>query len=144
MATAPKGRNLAVTKDGASYNKLSRPDDLTDPAPNSSSAAPPMDSAKRKLEELGRSNASTDDGNYRKRARPSELPTQEEYDETAASAPKREPIINMRKSIKPKLPARNEKYGQAQGIGSGLDEWDDGSATDGSTNEAMRYLRSVR
>ncbi|KAF2805307.1 uncharacterized protein BDZ99DRAFT_502151 [Mytilinidion resinicola] len=144
MEASSKGRNLAVTKDGAKYNKLTRPDDLSDLIPKATSAAPPMDSAKRKLDELNPANADTDEEPHSKRARPSELPPQEEYHLAVASTQQREAIINTRKSIKPKLGARNEKYGQAQGIGPGLDEWDDGDATDSSTNEAMQYLRSVR
>ncbi|KAF2488970.1 hypothetical protein BU16DRAFT_545104 [Lophium mytilinum] len=144
MESASKGQNLAVTKDGARYNKLTRPDDLCDPIPKPASAAPPMDSAKRKLDELNPTHGYADEEPHSKRARPSEPPPQEEYDLAAASFDQREAIINTRKSTKPKLGARNEKYGQAQGIGQGLDDLDDGNATDNSTREAMQYLRSVR
>jgi hypothetical protein len=111
---AQSGVNLAVTEDGAAYNKLRRPDDYlqsltTQHPPRPRSELPP---AKRKFEAVAAPGAGGD-------VQPNTKRSKEEH-----------------------LPKRVKENGM-QTMFPGLDD-DSASDADDSTRDALAYLRSVR
>jgi hypothetical protein len=130
------GVNLAVTRDGGTYNKLQRPDDYVEAlvsnslpgeiaVPATSSAA---NSHKRKLEDADNSDAASDDEPESKRPK---------EEGAAESAPiKAKPI-----SVDPR---RIRRRVHDCGMQSMFPELDDDESSDDATVEALAYLRNVR
>ena len=123
-----EGKNLAVTEDGAKYNKLERPDDLL-PTPQSEedvvvAQAAPEASTKRKLDDNDAAGIEPERKKGRKR-----LKDDEDLDQPGGSGLGAEVRRNF-----------NPEYGRQEQF-PGIDE---DNFSDGSMNEAMAYLRSVR
>lgn len=133
---ASPGANLAVTEDGATYNKLRRPDNFiaSITSPQNEDAVPalvPADSAKRTLDEADLNGREGDGEPDSKRARRQDTPSkanssQKLYDAQARTR-KRQPL-NMDTGMHSMFPGM-------------LDE---GEFSDEDTVEALAYLRSVR
>ena len=139
------GTNLAVTEDGAAYNKLRRPDDYL----QSLTAAPPPH-AKRKFEAVGTGSEQDADEPNNKRSREAIEPIRKSHarigaserpgeEDTAngASANSRESVTGSRNRIRP------AKENGMQTMFPGLDD-DSASDADDTTRDALAYLRSVR
>ncbi|KAK7189590.1 hypothetical protein DPSP01_001584 [Paraphaeosphaeria sporulosa] len=123
------GVNLAVTEDGAAYNRLRRPDNylesLTAQHPLKSEIPP----AKRKFEAVAAADLDGDKTPYTKRSRADDAPR-------VASSPGR--ALSDTRRVK-----RPEKENGMQTMFPGLDD-DSASDADDTTREALAYLRSVR
>ncbi|KAF2679510.1 hypothetical protein K458DRAFT_490595 [Lentithecium fluviatile CBS 122367] len=128
------GVNLAVTKDGGSYNKLRRPDDFVaaltshSSPENEATRATPTDPHKRKLEEAGISVTEDDDEPESKR--------QKEAHGLKPSLPSPKPFAAD--------PRRIRRPVQDCGMQSMFPGLDDEDSSDEATKEALAYLRSVR
>lgn len=123
------GVNLAVTQDGAAYNKLCRPDDFmanlaSQPAPKPD-AAPNSDSNKRKLEDAEWTGSTCNDGRGSKRVK----------EECSPKYSSKVPGTDSRRVKRP--------VGDCgmQTMFPGLDHDD---SADEISSEALAYLRSVR
>ncbi|KAL5403332.1 hypothetical protein PMIN03_009954 [Paraphaeosphaeria minitans] len=123
------GVNLAVTEDGAAYNKLRRPDDylesLTVQHPPKSELPP----AKRKFEAVAAADLNGNEEPYTKRSR--------EEDAPRAATMSNRALSDVRHAMRP------EKQNGLQTMFPGLDD-DYASEADDATREALAYLRSVR
>lgn len=123
------GGNLAVTEDGAAYNKLRRPDDYLE----SLTARPPPKSelppAKRKFEAVATANFEDDQEPHSKRSREQNAPSTATISGRALS--------DARRAM------RAEKENGMQTMFPGLDD-DSASDVDDTTRDALAYLRSVR
>jgi uncharacterized protein YcbK (DUF882 family) len=130
------GVNLAVTRDGGTYNKLQRPDDYVAalvsktspgkvPVPATSSAATPH---KRKLEDADMSDAASDDEPESKRSK----------EEGAAAL---SPVTAKPISVDPR---RIKRRVHDCGMQSMFPELENDESSDEATVEALAYLRSVR
>jgi hypothetical protein len=132
---ATPGVNMAITEDGASYNKLKRPDDFMTPIAMPSKedvpALVPVDSAKRTLDEAEFNDEEAHDGHDSKRSRVHDTPTNANSSNklfvAQTRARKRQPL-NMETGMHSMFPGM-------------LDE---GEFSDEDTVEALAYLRSVR
>ncbi|KAF2438710.1 hypothetical protein P171DRAFT_525835 [Karstenula rhodostoma CBS 690.94] len=124
------GANLAVTEDGAAYNKLRRPDDylesLTAQHPPKSELPP----AKRKFEAVAAADLDGDEEPTTKRSREENAPR-------ATAIPGRALARDTRHVERP------AKENGMQTMFPGLDD-DSASDADDTTREALAYLRSVR
>ncbi|KAF2109714.1 hypothetical protein BDV96DRAFT_651685 [Lophiotrema nucula] len=131
------GVNLAVTEDGAPYNKLSRPTDYLDslagnappapPKPTTVAAKPPTpESNKRKLEDVEDAGSDSDSDSNSKRLKA------DNAQKELWSRGKRDTTINRRMN-----PDTNMQI-QFPGLDSA------GNTSDEDTTEALAYLRSVR
>ena len=140
--------NMAVTQGGASYNKLTRPDELTS-TPNSqheTSAIPPH-SIKRKLDDVEPPTASSDGEPYIKRTRPDSLQPSQELNNASTPSSKNSGVEvkssgNYSKPQHQPIRPLDPTFGQRRQL-PGLDD-EEGEFSDSSTNEALTYLRNVR
>lgn len=132
------GVNLAVTKDGGSYNKLQRPDDflasMSRPTPTESlvAATPPAMQGKRKRDEADSTNVPVmNQVSGSKRTRMTKSAAQ----------------LNAGRNLVDSND-RSRGFGPARDCGMrttlpGLDD-EDAQLSDESMSEALAYLRSVR
>lgn len=122
------GVNLAVTEDGAAYNKLRRPDDYLESLTAEHMPKRELPPAKRKLEAVA--------ADLHDNAEPSTKRPREESAPRVAANPGR----LARDSRRVERPVKENGM---QTMFPGLDD-DSASDADDTTRDALAYLRSVR
>jgi hypothetical protein len=130
------GINMAVTKDGGTYNKLRRPDDFL--AATTTRPSP--------VEELDSPSVSTGDLNKRKLEQ-AEISDSEYEDEPEAKRQKDGQVFKASLTSQKPLatdPRRIKRPVRDCGMQSMFPGMDDEDSSDEGTKEALAYLRSVR
>ncbi|KAL1613207.1 hypothetical protein SLS60_001439 [Paraconiothyrium brasiliense] len=127
-AMSHSGVNLAVTEDGAAYNKLRRPDDYLQSLTAQYPAKSELPPAKRKFEAVAI--ADHEDAPNTKRSREEHAPKKSATSASAVAG-------DTRRVFRP------VKENGMQTMFPGLDD-DYASDEDDTTRDALAYLRSVR
>lgn len=130
LIMAAVGPNLAVTRDGARYNKLTRPDDFIAglAAPNPDIEEAPVSAPRKTTESTKRTLDEADNGDG------------SEGEESRKRTRIARGTVNSKSRSKARQPLDMD-YGMHSMFPGMVD---DGDMSDESTNEALAYLRSVR